>query len=132
MDSVKAKVQKVLHSEEGADHHTPETTRSTSESHKAQYFQPGMKSGYQKTVLITGGSGFVGAHVLKAFLKRGYTVRTTARSQASADKIKESHRLYVKSLDFVIVPDIQAPGAYDEAVKGVNGVYLSIPLFPQS
>jgi hypothetical protein len=30
-----------------------------------------------QTILITGGSGFVAAHVLNAFLSRGYKVRAT-------------------------------------------------------
>jgi len=78
--------------------------------------------GQGETVLITGGSGFVAAHVLSAFLDRGYNVRATVRSQSSADKVKKSHGHYGDKLSFAIVPDVQTPGAFDEAVKGVQGV----------
>lgn len=79
-------------------------------------------SGKGKTVLVTGGSGFVAAHVLNSFLSRGYNVRTTVRNQESAEKVKKSHSKYVEQLSFAIVPDIQTPGGLDEAVKGVDGV----------
>ncbi|TVY37551.1 putative uncharacterized oxidoreductase [Lachnellula subtilissima] len=79
-------------------------------------------SGVGKTILVTGGSGYVAAEVLTAFLSRGYNVRTTVRNDASADKIKKSHSKYINQLSFAIVKDIQIPGGHDEAVKGVDGV----------
>ena len=59
---------------------------------------------------------------LNAFLDRGYNVRATVRSQSSADKVKKTHGHYGDKLSFAIVPDVQTPGAFDEAVKGVQGV----------
>lgn len=85
-------------------------------------------SGKGKTILITGGSGFVAAHVLNAFLSRGYNVRTTVRSEQSAERVKKSHAKYLSHLSFAIVPDVATPGGHDEAVKGVDGV--SHPIFP--
>jgi len=99
MHAIKAKVQNVLH----GDHTTG-------------------PSGKGKTVLITGGSGFVAAHVLNSFLSRGYNVRTTVRSDESAEKVKKSHSKYVDQLSFAIVKDVALPGGHDEAVKGVDGV----------
>ncbi|KAK5527246.1 Glycine-rich RNA-binding protein 2, mitochondrial [Exophiala xenobiotica] len=54
-------------------------------------------------VLLTGGSGFIAAHVLDTLLKRGYSVVTTVRSRK-------------ERLDFVIVEDIAREGAFDDAV----------------
>ncbi|TVY56237.1 putative uncharacterized oxidoreductase [Lachnellula cervina] len=79
-------------------------------------------SGVGKTILVTGGSGYVAAEVLNAFLSRGYNVRTTVRNDSSADKIKKSHSKYINQLSFAIVKDVQIPGGHDEAVKGVDGV----------
>ncbi|KAH8685714.1 putative cinnamoyl-CoA reductase [Tricladium varicosporioides] len=79
-------------------------------------------SGAGKTVLVTGGSGYVAAEVLNAFLKRGYKVRTTVRNEASANKIRKSHSKYLAQLSFAIVTDLETPGGFDEAVKGVDGV----------
>jgi len=79
-------------------------------------------SGVGKTILITGGSGYVAAEILNAFLSRGYNVRTTIRNEAGAEKIKKAHEKYASQLSFAIVKDIQIPGGHDEAVKGVDGV----------
>ncbi|KAH8128176.1 hypothetical protein ACSS6W_011022 [Trichoderma asperelloides] len=74
------------------------------------------------TVLITGASSFVGAHVLEQFLSEGTPVRGVARSQSSADRILKMNAQYASLLSFVIVPDITTPGAFDDAVKDVEGV----------
>ncbi|KAH7056993.1 putative cinnamoyl-CoA reductase [Macrophomina phaseolina] len=83
-----------------------------------------MEAAKQATILITGGSGFVAAHVLNSFLERGYNVRTTVRSEATAEKVRKTHKKYAESgqLSFAIVQDVAAPGGFDEAVKGVDGV----------
>jgi uncharacterized protein YbjT (DUF2867 family) len=101
MQSLKAKVKDVLHHDSG-----PNTY------------------GEKTTVLITGGSGYIAAHVLNSFMSRGYNVRATVRSQKSAEKVKKTHSQYADKLSFSIVEDITTPGAFDEAVKGVDGVRL--------
>lgn len=76
-------------------------------------------------VLITGASGFVAAHVLNEFLEHGYSVRGTVRSEESANNVRKTHAKYGDKLSFTIVKDVAAPGAFDEAVKGVQGVCSS-------
>lgn len=68
-------------------------------------------------VLLTGGSGFIAAHVLELLLKRGHSVVTTVRSQGKADKIKEAHPNAGQNLSFAIVEDIAQENAFDNAVK---------------
>ncbi|KAI9651859.1 MAG: methylglyoxal reductase (NADPH-dependent) gre2 [Alyxoria varia] len=69
-------------------------------------------------VLLTGGSGFIAAHVLEELLKNGHSVVTTVRSQEKAEGIKAAHPNIPKSsLDFTIVEDIAQPDAFNEAVK---------------
>ncbi|KLT45562.1 dihydrokaempferol 4-reductase [Cutaneotrichosporon oleaginosum] len=68
-------------------------------------------------ILVTGASGFLGPHIIKALLAAGFTVRGTAR-----DEVKAAYLTNTFGIDVAIVPDGAAPGAYDVAVKGVAGV----------
>lgn len=80
-----------------------------------------------KTVLITGASGYIATHTIDSFLRQGYNVRGTVRSQKSASEVLKTHAKYPGQLTTVIVPDIAAPNAFDEAVKGVDGVSQTLP-----
>ncbi|KAI0143195.1 putative NAD dependent epimerase/dehydratase [Pestalotiopsis sp. NC0098] len=66
-------------------------------------------------VLLTGGSGFIAAHILELLLQRGHEVVTTVRSEDKASKIRDAHP--DAKLSVVIVPDIAQPDAFDEVVK---------------
>ncbi|KAI3399241.1 hypothetical protein diail_7403 [Diaporthe ilicicola] len=69
-------------------------------------------------VLLTGGSGFIAAHVLEQLLERGHNVVTTVRSEDKAAKIHAAHAGLGKDrLETAIVPDIAKPDAFDEVVK---------------
>jgi len=92
-------------------------------AHKvASAVHPSGHSHSHETILVTGASGFVATHILNVFLEHGYNVRGTVRSEATAEKVRKVHPKYLKQLSFAIVKDIAAPGAFDEAVKGVDGV----------
>ncbi|KAI5449717.1 hypothetical protein NCC49_004082 [Naganishia albida] len=72
-------------------------------------------------VLVTGASGFIASHLCSTLLMNGYKVRGTVRS---ADKGEYLRNLYkgVGEFEYVIVQDIADPHAFDEAVKGVEGI----------
>ncbi|KAL3473781.1 hypothetical protein BJX99DRAFT_272086 [Aspergillus californicus] len=77
-------------------------------------------------VLITGATGLIGFRVLLETLRKGYQVRFTARSEEKAQKVLS--RAVIQSLSaadrlsYVIVPDSNTDGAYDEALQGVSYV----------
>ncbi|KAJ3017582.1 UNVERIFIED_CONTAM: methylglyoxal reductase (NADPH-dependent) gre2 [Siphonaria sp. JEL0065] len=85
-----------------------------------------------KLALVSGISGFIGAHVARELLEQGFIVRGTVRSQEKADQVRELLAPYIKnhleqpdqssSLEFAIVKDISEPGAFDQAVVGVDYV----------
>lgn len=69
-------------------------------------------------VLLTGGSGFIAAHILEKLLHRGHKVVTTVRSEDKAQKIRDAYPNVGKDdLQVVIVPDIAKPDAFDEVIK---------------
>lgn len=76
------------------------------------------------TVLVTGGSGFAAAHVIRAFLNKGYNVKATVRSEARGKEVLASHPEHNTKLSYAIVQDIAEKGAFNDALKGVDGVCL--------
>ncbi|KAL7947658.1 hypothetical protein V8C42DRAFT_352212 [Trichoderma barbatum] len=77
-------------------------------------------------VLNTGASSFVGAHANQQFLSEGTSVRGVVRSQSSADRVLKVNTKYSSLLSFDIVPDITKLGAFDVAVKGVDGATTQV------
>jgi nucleoside-diphosphate-sugar epimerase len=66
---------------------------------------------------LTGGSGFIAAHIIDQLLAHGHSIVTTVRSQEKADKIAAAHPDTPSSnLSFVIVEDVAQEGAFDKAV----------------
>ena len=70
-------------------------------------------------ILITGANGYIASITVQEAIKRGYKVRGTVRS---IEKNKWMLEHFGPNLELVEVPDLAAPNAFDEAVKGVDGV----------
>jgi nucleoside-diphosphate-sugar epimerase len=84
-------------------------------------------------VFITGGTGYIGFRTLVAALKAGYNVRAQVRSEAKAQFILATPSIKAlnpgSKLTFIVIPNLQTPDAYDEALKGVDYVlHLASPL----
>ncbi|KAL2146070.1 hypothetical protein VTI28DRAFT_5163 [Corynascus sepedonium] len=75
-------------------------------------------------VLLTGGSGFIAAHILEQLLAKGHSVVTTVRSEEKAAKIREAYPSQAAAGDLItaIVPDIAQPNAFDEVVAQNPGL----------
>jgi len=73
-------------------------------------------------VVVTGANGYIAARTVEALLEAGFSVRGTVRSIKSAAPVKEALARFGDKLSFVQVPDITAPGAFDEAFKGAFAV----------
>lgn len=82
-------------------------------------------------VLITGATGHIGFRTLAELLQSGYRARVSSRKLASAEKLKdaESIKPYVNDVEFIEIPDVLAPGAYDTAVQNVDFIlHLASPI----
>lgn len=74
-------------------------------------------------ILVTGASGFIAVHVVHEALKAGFEVVGTVRSDDKGDYLTELFsKQYPGKFSYKIAEDLEAPGAFDDAVKGVQGV----------
>ena|ERR1700761_4260451 len=83
-------------------------------------------------VLVTGATGHLGFRTLVFTLEHGFRARIALRRLEQAEKIKSASSIkpFLDSIEFVQVPDIIAPNAYDEAVKGVKYViHIASPIY---
>lgn len=73
---------------------------------------------------LTGATGFIGFRTLALLLEQGWKVRCAVRTVAGFEEIKalNSAASYASQLEYILVPNITIPGAYDEAIKGVTYV----------
>lgn len=72
-----------------------------------------------KTVLISGINGYIASSIGLEFLKKGYTLRGTARATKGMETLQRgAYEEYGDRFEMRAVPDITVPGAFDDAVKG--------------
>ncbi|KAJ4356581.1 uncharacterized protein N0V89_004616 [Didymosphaeria variabile] len=73
-------------------------------------------------ILVTGATGFIGAHVVDELLRRGHRVRAATRSIQKGELMKISRPQYAAQLEIVQVSDFSASASFKDAVQGVDGV----------
>ncbi|KAJ4485292.1 hypothetical protein J3R30DRAFT_3438564 [Lentinula aciculospora] len=73
------------------------------------------------TILVTGGTGFLGAHIISQLLEKGYTVRATARSTSKLESI--FRKATAEQLQVVEVPTLTSD--HSAALKGIDALIHS-------
>jgi dihydroflavonol-4-reductase len=85
------------------------------------------------TILVTGGSGFVGGHVILQLLADGHTVRTTVRNLSKEAAVRETlTRAGATNLDKLnfVAADLETDDGWAEAVAGCEYVQHVASPFP--
>jgi dihydroflavonol-4-reductase len=85
-----------------------------------------------KTVLVTGGSGFLGGWCLVELLERGYRVRTTVRDSSREPQIRARLDSQVVAGDrlSVLAADLRSDDGWEQAVTGCDYVLHVASPFP--
>uniref|UniRef100_A0A0D9Y2Q7 NAD-dependent epimerase/dehydratase domain-containing protein n=1 Tax=Oryza glumipatula TaxID=40148 RepID=A0A0D9Y2Q7_9ORYZ len=73
---------------------------------------------------VTGGTGFIASHLIRALLAAGHTVRATVRDPEDEAKVGFLWELDGASERLQLVKaDLMVEGSFDDAVRGVDGVF---------
>jgi nucleoside-diphosphate-sugar epimerase len=77
-----------------------------------------------KTILTTGGTGYVGAWVVKELLGKGYTVRLTVRDKNNKAGYAHVSRIAEQAAGTLEIweADLLREGSFDEAAKGADAI----------
>lgn len=86
----------------------------------------------QQTVLVTGGSGFLGSWCLVELLRRGYTVRTTLRNLSREPEVRTMVASQVEAGErlSMLAADLTGDDGWQEAVAGCDYVLHVASPFP--
>jgi len=86
-----------------------------------------------KTVLVTGGNGFLALHIIQNLLTQNYLVRATLRTLAQADTVRATLAAaktpHLENLTFVAA-DLTQDAGWDAAMTGIDTVMsVAAPVF---
>lgn len=86
-----------------------------------------------ENVLVTGGTGFVGAHIILQLLQKGYNVKTTLRSISSKSKVIDTLKVNgITTFDNLafVEADLSKDNNWDAAMNGCDYVLsVASPVF---
>tara|TARA_B100001248_G_scaffold252260_1_gene228232 strand:- start:2400 stop:3404 length:1005 start_codon:yes stop_codon:yes gene_type:complete len=87
-----------------------------------------------KNILVTGGTSYIGKHVIAQLIEKDYSVRTTVRDKSKVEEIKSDIEKYLNkqiSLD-VHIADLLNDDGWEDALKGCNAIIHVAGPFPMS
>ncbi|MDZ7741323.1 MAG: aldehyde reductase [Bacteroidota bacterium] len=77
-----------------------------------------------KTIMVTGGTGYIGSWVTKYLLEKGYQVRLTVRNKSNQSKFEHLLKIAENSEGALDIreADLLKEGSYDEAARGCEAI----------
>lgn len=77
-----------------------------------------------KTILVTGGTGYIGSWVVKMLLEKGYTVRATVRDKSKADRYAHLIKIANETNGKLEVwsANLLDEGSFDEPAAGADAI----------
>jgi nucleoside-diphosphate-sugar epimerase len=91
---------------------------------------------HRRYVLVTGATGFIGAHVVDNLLARGFSVRGSTRSKEKGEQMMAARPQYASKLDFVVIEDFTEVGVFDSVMEDIDAVIhvasVSKPINPSN
>ncbi|MCL2608694.1 MAG: NAD-dependent epimerase/dehydratase family protein [Treponema sp.] len=87
----------------------------------------------EKTVVVTGGTGYIAGFIMAEFLNRGYAVRASVRDVARSEGLRKTLAGFVAGPDlsrFGVFPaDLTSREGWAEAIAGTDGIiHVASPL----
>lgn len=78
----------------------------------------------KKTILVTGGTGYIGSWVVKELLERGYIVRMTVRDKTRKDKYSQFDPILANAPGSLELweANLLTPGSFDAAAIGAEAI----------
>ena len=87
-----------------------------------------------KSILVTGGTSFIGKHVIAQLIEKEYNVRTTVRDKSKSDQILSDLKEHLKkdiSIEF-FEADLLKDDGWNDAIKGCDAIIHVAGPFPMS
>jgi dihydroflavonol-4-reductase len=88
------------------------------------------EANHDKTVLVTGATGYIGGHVVREFLEHGYRVRGTIRDSSNTRKFEHLLPLADRDTLGLFEADLERDDHWDEIVEGCTYVAHVASPFP--
>ena len=78
----------------------------------------------KQTILVTGGTGYIGSWLVKGLLEKGHTVRLTVRKKSQKEKYQFLTEIAEKNEGSLEIweADLLRSGSFDDAAKGCDSI----------